>query len=229
MSALVTGQGVRRSYEAGGASLEVVRGVDIELRAGELTLLMGPSGSGKTTLVSILAGLLRPSAGTVELLGTPLATVKERALAALRLAHVGFVFQRDNLFPALTALDNVAEVLALKGMPRRRALELARDALVRVGLGDRLGHVPAQLSGGQRQRVAIARALAPNPRVLFGDEVTAALDGTSARAVMELLRTFVTPETAAVIVTHDPRLERYADRVVTMEDGMLVADRRGIS
>jgi putative ABC transport system ATP-binding protein len=225
-SLLCRARGLCRSFTAGGVDLCVVKDVDLELRAGELTLLMGPSGSGKTTLVSMLAGLLRPTAGEIDLLGRSLTKARESELAALRLASVGFVFQRDNLFPALSANDNVAEVLALKGVPRARARELARSALERVGLGDRLHHLPGQLSGGQRQRVAIARALAPGPRVLFGDEVTAALDGASAFGVMQLLRAFVTPETAAVIVTHDPRLERFADRVVAMEDGRIVRDQR---
>jgi putative ABC transport system ATP-binding protein len=222
---LCRARSLTRVYDAGGTPLTVVRAVDLEVRAGELTLLMGPSGSGKTTLVSMLAGLLSPTRGDIELLGQSLVTARERERAALRLAHVGFVFQRDNLFPALSARDNVAEVLALKGVPRRRAIALAEAALAKVGLADRFHHRPDQLSGGQRQRVAIARALAPGPRVLFGDEVTAALDGTSAFTVMELLRAFVAPDTAAVIVTHDARLERFADRVVSMEDGRIVGDR----
>jgi putative ABC transport system ATP-binding protein len=216
---------LRKVYRNGRLEQEVVRGLDVEVRAGELTLLMGPSGSGKTTLLSMLAGLLRPSSGEIELLGEPIHSASERELTRLRRHGVGFVFQQPNLFPALTALENVAEVLALKGMSRPNARTAAEEALVNVGLGDRLKHKPAELSGGQKQRVAVARALAPNPKMLFGDEITAALDGTSAFGVMELIRAFVRPHTAALLVTHDSRLERFADRVLTMEDGILVSDR----
>jgi putative ABC transport system ATP-binding protein len=216
---------VRRSYRTGRVEQEVVRGVHLQIYAGHLTLLMGPSGSGKTTLLSMLAGLLRPSAGEIELLGEPIHAADERALTKLRRAGVGFVFQQPNLFPALSALENVAHVLRMKGHGRELSQELAVKALTQVGLDGRLQHRPDELSGGQNQRVAVARALAGSPNMIFGDEVTSALDGTSAFGVMQLLRTFVGPTTAALLVTHDRRLEQFADRVLTMEDGLMVSDR----
>lgn len=215
---------VRRIYSTGKVEQEVVRGIDLEIRAGELTLLMGPSGSGKTTLLSMLAGLLRPTSGEVELLGVPIHAADERALTRLRRGGVGFVFQQPNLFPALTCLENVAHLLRMKGHGRLAARELSVRALREVGLDDHLQHRPDELSGGQSQRVALARALAGSPTIVFGDEVTSALDGSSAFRVMHLLRSFVGPETAALLVTHDRRLERFADRVLSMEDGTLVSD-----
>jgi len=224
--ALCRGSGLTKSYQTSDGPLVVVRGVDVALRGGELTLLMGPSGSGKTTLISMLAGLLAPTSGQVELLGTSLSKASESERSLVRKRGMGFVFQQDNLFAALTARENVAEVLCLKGMGRREALEAATVALGRVGLDGRLSHLPGQLSGGQRQRVAIARAIAGNPRIVFGDEITAALDSHTALSVMELLRDFVTPTTAVVIVTHDARLERFADRVLHVEDGTIASDLR---
>ncbi len=215
---------VRRVYRTGSVEQEVVRGVDVEIHAGELTLLMGPSGSGKTTLLSMLAGLLRPTSGEVELLGMPIHAADERALTKLRRKGVGFVFQQPNLFPALNALENVSHVLKMKGFTRESAQHLALQALTQVGLEDRLQHRPDELSGGQNQRVAVARALAGSPTIVFGDEITSALDGSSAFGVMQLLRAFVGPATAALLVTHDRRLEQFADRVLSMEDGVLVSD-----
>ncbi len=215
---------VRRVYRTGSVEQEVVRGVHVEVRAGELTLLMGPSGSGKTTLLSLLAGLLRPTSGEIELLGAPIHAADERALTKLRRSGVGFVFQQPNLFPALNALENVEHVLRMKGFKREQTRELAVHALTQVGLHDRLHHRPDELSGGQNQRVAVARALSGSPTIVFGDEVTSALDGSSAFSVMQLLRTFVGPGTAALLVTHDRRLEQFADRILSMEDGVLISD-----
>ncbi len=217
---------LRRVYRTGQVEQEVVRGVHVEIHAGDLTLLMGPSGSGKTTLLSMLAGLLRPTSGEVELLGTSIHAADERALTKLRRGGVGFVFQQPNLFPALSALENVSHVLKMKGYSRKPARELAIRALTQVGLDDRLQHRPDELSGGQNQRVAVARALAGSPTIVFGDEVTSALDGTSAFGVMQLLRSFVGVQTAALLVTHDRRLEQFADRILTMEDGVIVSDVR---
>jgi len=217
--ALVRAAGVTKTYGEGALATPVLHGVDVEVREGELVLLMGPSGSGKTTLISILAGLLRPTSGYVELCGAPVSQMDESASARVRRDGLGFVFQGYNLFPALTALDNVAEVLRMKGASAKQARARAEQALTGVGLGARLHHLPGQLSGGQKQRVAIARALAAEPRLVIGDEITAALDGTTALQVIETLRNWVGSSTAVLLVTHDHRLERFADRVIELEDG----------
>ncbi len=225
--ALVRAKDVTRSYGEGDLAVPVLHGITLEIRAGELSLLMGPSGSGKTTLLSILAGLLRPTTGDVELCGVPISSLPDAEAARVRRRNLGFVFQTYNLFPALTALDNVAEVLRLKGHPREPAYALARQTLERVGLGARLHHRPAELSGGQKQRVAIARALAGAPRLVLGDEITAALDTASGMTVMGILRDLISPRRGVLLVTHDHRMERFADRVVEVEDGVIKADRAG--
>jgi putative ABC transport system ATP-binding protein len=222
--ALIVARAVSKVFGRGVLSTPVLHEVSLELPPGQLTLLMGPSGSGKTTLISILVGVLRPSSGAVELCGRTITELSENEVSRVRRQSVGFVFQTDNLFPALSAFDNVAEVLRMKGRPRDEAHTLARRALERVGLAHRLAHKPGEMSGGQRQRVAIARALADSPSRVVGDEVTAPLDGATAQSVMELLREQVTPTTSALIVTHDRRLDRFADRVIEMEDGRLMRD-----
>lgn len=219
-------RGVRKTYGEGAVATVALRDVSLEVFAGELTLLMGPSGSGKTTLISILAGLMRPSAGTVELCSAPITEMTEVEVASVRRKNLGFVFQNYNLFPALTAQDNVAVVLRMKGLAPADARRAAAETLVRVGLSDRLHHKPGELSGGQKQRVAIARAIAGEPALVVGDEITAALDGATGMAVLEILRAHVKPETGVLLVTHDRRLEAYAHRVVEMEDGRIVRDRR---
>ncbi len=224
---LVRATDVTRSFGLGDLTVPVLHGVSMSVRAGELCLLMGPSGSGKTTLLSILAGLMRPTTGDVELCGVPISSLPDAASTRVRRAHLGFVFQTYNLFPALTALDNVAEVLALKGMALREARARASEALTHVGLGARMHHRPGELSGGQKQRVAIARALAGDPRLVLGDEITAALDSATGMAMMDLLRGLVDTRRAVLLVTHDHRLERYADRVIEIEDGHITADRAG--
>ena len=224
---LVRAAGVTRSFGEGELAVPVLHGVSLEIRAGQLSLLMGPSGSGKTTLLSILAGLLRPSAGSVELCGVPISSLPDAASARVRRENLGFVFQTYNLFPALTALDNVAEVLVLKGLARPEALAVARRTLDHVGLGARAHHRPAELSGGQKQRVAIARALASDPRLVLGDEITAALDTSTGMAVMGLLRDLIDARRGVLIVTHDHRMERFANRVIEIEDGRIKVDRPG--
>jgi putative ABC transport system ATP-binding protein len=225
-AALLRAEDVRKSFGSGEGEASILKGIDLEIRRGELTLLMGPSGSGKTTLVSILAGLLRPSAGRVELCGEPISQLDEAAVSRVRRRHVGFVFQTYNLFPALTALDNIALGYRMRGQPVAQARASARAALEAVALGDRSAYLPGKLSAGQKQRVAIARALAGAPAIVIGDEPTAALDGPTALSVMLLLRQRVTAESAVLVVTHDPRLERFAHRTLYMEDGQIVSEKR---
>jgi putative ABC transport system ATP-binding protein len=199
-----------------------LRGVNVEIFAGQMTLLVGPSGCGKTTLISIIAGLLNPTAGEVTVLGEPLHRMTNGRLVAFRGKEIGFVFQQYNLLPALTAAENAAVPLLIAGWPRARAVEKAKTVLASVGLGNRVGSYANQLSGGQQQRVAIARALVHEPRLLVCDEPTAALDAQSGRTVMELLRQVaVQPGRAVIVVTHDSRVLNFGDRIVTMSDGQV--------
>jgi putative ABC transport system ATP-binding protein len=223
---LVRASGVTKSFGSADQQTAVLTGIDLTIEPGELTLLMGPSGSGKTTLVSILAGLLRPSSGRVELCGSPISELDEAAVSRVRRENVGFIFQTYNLFPALSALDNVALGYRMRGEGVAHARAKALVALAGVGLESRVGYLPSELSSGQKQRVAVARALAGDPALVLGDEPTAALDGPSALGVMQLLRERVTAQTAVLVVTHDHRLERYAHRTVSMEDGVILRDER---
>ncbi|MFJ8588603.1 ABC transporter ATP-binding protein [Streptomyces sp. NPDC093595] len=193
-------------------------GVDLAFRTGTFTAVMGPSGSGKSTLLQCAAGLDRPTSGRVEIDGVDLSGLSERRLTLLRRERIGFVFQAFNLLPSLTAAQNVALPLRLAG--RRPSRAEVRAALARVGLGGRAGHRPGELSGGQQQRVAIARALITRPAVLFGDEPTGALDTTSSRQVLGMLRELVDRDGQTIImVTHDPVAAARADRVVFLVDG----------
>jgi putative ABC transport system ATP-binding protein len=212
--------GVGKTYGRGDTAVAALSAAHLDIHPGEVTLIEGPSGSGKTTLISILGLLLTPSTGEVWLEGKDVAGLGERELPGLRARNFGFVFQGFNLFPALSAVENVAIAIRMKNPRARNADAEARRLLELVGLGPRMRHVPADLSGGQKQRVAIARALGGDPPILIGDEPTAALDTRTALSVMELLRELATQQRrAVVVVTHDPRLERFADRVVRVEDG----------
>ncbi|MFP5296416.1 MAG: ABC transporter ATP-binding protein, partial [Alphaproteobacteria bacterium] len=187
----------------------------------------GPSGSGKSTLVACLSGLLRPDEGQVSALGQDLWGMKTGRIDRFRLDHCGFIFQGFNLFPALSALQQVEVVLKFQGLSKADARRQATIALEEVGLGHRLHQRPSALSGGEKQRVAIARALAKQPQILFADEPTSALDGENGQVVIRLLRRAATEHGAAVIcVTHDPRLEAWADRVIHIEDGVIIDDQR---
>ena len=219
--------GVGKIYGRGETAVAALSDATIDIRAGEVTLIEGPSGSGKTTLISILGLLLTPTSGEIWLEGRNVAGLGERQLPPLRARNFGFVFQGFNLFPALTALENVAMALQMKSTRVKDPRREARRLLELVGLGERMHHLPEDLSGGQKQRVAIARALAGNPPILVGDEPTAALDTKTALSVMELLRDLATTHRrAVVVVTHDPRLERFADRVVRVEDGLISSIER---
>lgn len=217
---------VVKTYAQGEAAMKALDGVDLDVRRGELMLLMGPSGSGKTTLLSVMGCILRPSSGTVRVLGDDITALPESELPAVRRERIGFVFQGFNLFPTLTAQQNVALALDVKGRPPREARQRAAALLAQVGLEHKLTAYPADLSGGQKQRVAIARALAGDPPIVLGDEPTAALDSDSGRRVMDLLRDLAHDhQRAVVVVTHDSRMLHYADRIVAIEDGRIVSDR----
>ena len=213
----------------GAGTVRALKGVSLELRPGELTLLMGPSGSGKTTLLSILGCILTPSEGTLSLAGHSTSGLAPEALAGLRRQHVGFIFQSYNLFPSLTAEETVRLALVVKGESGPDATAKARLALQRVGLGHRLKSYPGNMSGGEQQRVAVARAIAGKPSVILADEPTAALDSENGNAVMELLSEIASgtgAEHAVLAVTHDPRTMKYADRILKIEDGVIVGEER---
>jgi putative ABC transport system ATP-binding protein len=215
-------RGLTKAYGSGDTRVWALRGIDLEVYAGQLTLLVGPSGCGKTTLISIIAGLLDPTDGEVEVLGEDLRHLPGRRLVDFRGKHIGFVFQQYNLLPALTAAENAAVPLIIAGRPRRTAVAHATEVLTAVALGDKLGALPTELSGGQQQRVAIARSLVHEPRLLVCDEPTAALDAASGRTVMELLRRVaVQPGRAVIVVTHDSRVFDFGDRIVHMNDGRI--------
>ncbi len=218
---------VSKSYDSRNRALPAVSKVSLEVNAGSLTALMGPSGSGKTTLLSIMGGILRPSAGGVTLCGQEISAMSESERSAVRLAHVGFVFQSYNLFPTLTARQNIEIVLDLKGIGRSARRAQALQLLDHMELIDKADAYPGDLSGGQKQRVAIARALAGAPGLLLADEPTAALDSVNGRRIVKLFRDLARSENCAiVVVTHDSRIIEFADRVMTIEDGRIVADDR---
>ncbi|MGQ4485427.1 ABC transporter ATP-binding protein [Streptomyces sp. SAS_281] len=214
---------LHREYGRGGAAVRALRGVSVEVDSGTFTAVMGPSGSGKSTLLHCLAGMDRPTRGTVWWGGTEVSRLPERRLAVLRRSRIGFVFQAFNLMPAMTAAQNVALPCRLAGeRPDRR---LVLDALARVGLAGRERHRPGQLSGGQQQRVAIARALVSRPAMLFADEPTGALDRATGHEILALLRAQVDEQAATcVMVTHDPVAAGYADRVLLIADGVVAEE-----
>jgi putative ABC transport system ATP-binding protein len=200
-----------------------LRGVDMDVYAGQMTLLVGESGCGKTTLISVIAGLLEPTEGSVGVLGQDLRKMRGSRLVNFRGKNIGFVFQQYNLLPALNAAENAAVPLLIAGVRRQEAVARATRILDAVGLGSRAWSLPSQLSGGQQQRVAIARALVHEPKLLVCDEPTAALDAQSGKTVMELLRRVaVQPGRAVIVVTHDSRVFGFGDRIVHMSDGRVV-------
>ncbi|TQF06593.1 ABC transporter ATP-binding protein [Kitasatospora acidiphila] len=214
---------LHRTYGTGSEAVRALDGVDTVFARGTFTAVMGPSGSGKSTLLQCAAGLDRPDSGRVVLDGVDLGGLTETQLTVLRRDRLGFVFQAFNLIGSLTAEQNVGLPLRLAG--RRPDGSAVRAALEQVGLGHRTGHLPAQLSGGQQQRVAIARALITRPKVLFADEPTGALDSSSSRDVLALLRSLVDREgQSTVMVTHDPVAAAHADRVLFLADGRIVGD-----
>ncbi len=222
--------GIQMIFHNGSTPTTVLNGVDLRVARGEFRLLMGPSGSGKTTLLSILAGILTPTAGTVKLLDRNITQLGRKALSRFRRSHIGFVFQDFNLFPALTASENIQLALKVKGITGRAAETQAADLLASVGLGDRLHHLPEDLSGGQKQRVAIARALADNPPLLFADEPTSSLDSHAGYEVVSLLHSLAKEQgTTVLAITHDPRITDLADRITYIEDGVITREPSAIA
>jgi putative ABC transport system ATP-binding protein len=218
----LSARGVVKRFRSGRNTVEVLKGVDFHARHGDVTMVMGPSGSGKSTLIAALSGLLKPDEGLVSALGEDLWSRGAGRIDRFRLQHCGFIFQGFNLFPALTALQQVTTVLKYQGHSRGEANRLAIEALDEVGLKPRMNQRPSELSGGEKQRIAIARAVAKRPSLLFADEPTSALDGENGQVVVRLLRRAAVEHNAAVIcVTHDPRLEAFADRIIHIEDGRI--------
>jgi putative ABC transport system ATP-binding protein len=219
----VTATALTRTYGEGDSAVHALRGVSLDLPAGQFTAVMGPSGSGKSTLMHLLAGLDTPSSGAVTVAGNDITKMKDRELTRLRRRHIGFVFQSFNLLPTLSAEENVVLPLAIAG--KRPPAEEVDALIARVGLTERRDHRPAELSGGQQQRVAIARALITRPTVLFADEPTGNLDSEAGAGILRLLRDAVDLDgQTTLMVTHDPRAAAIADRVLYLADGRVVAD-----
>jgi putative ABC transport system ATP-binding protein len=220
--------GIAKDLGTGAGQIRALKGVDLALKGGQLTLLMGPSGSGKTTLLSILGCMLTPTEGTVRVRGDSIAGKNPEDLAKLRRENIGFVFQSYHLFPTLTAADNVRLALDVRGETGRDAADKSRGALARVGLSNKTRNYPRQLSGGEQQRVAIARAVVGEPSVILADEPTAALDTENGKAIMAILAAIAKdPGRGVLVVTHDPRLVPFADRIIHIEDGLIVREESG--
>ena len=227
MTSILTATDIVREHGEGAGRVKALKGVSLSLEPGELTLLMGPSGSGKTTLLSILGCILAPTSGKLIVNGIDTQGLTPEQLADIRRKNIGYAFQSYNLFPTLTAIENVLLALDVRGFPANEAAEMALAALKAVGLGHRLKAYPRTMSGGEQQRVCIARALAGSPAMILADEPTAALDAENGLAVMALIQQLARDKSRGVLaVTHDHRTLPYADRIITIEDGLIVSDRR---
>lgn len=223
-SSVVNCRGLTKGFGSGPTAVRALRGIDLDVRSGEILMIMGPSGCGKTTLLSVISTLLDPDSGTCEVLGQDLARMTPLERSRFRCATVGFVFQRFNLLPGVSILDNVTVPLLIGGHARKDAESRSFRILDELGLRDRTSASPNELSGGQQQRVAIARALVHNPKLIVCDEPTSALDQTTGQMVMETLRDRARQtDRAVIVVTHDTRIMTYADRIAQMDDGALIS------
>jgi putative ABC transport system ATP-binding protein len=226
--AVIAANGVTRRFGEGDAAVDALSGVSLEIAAGQFAAVMGPSGSGQSTLMHILAGLDRPTSGTVSIDGTDITNLSDKKLTLLRRHNIGFIFQFFNLLPTLTAEENILLPLQIAG--KKPDAEWVEALIQRVGLGDRRRHRPAELSGGQQQRVAIARALVSRPTVIFADEPTGNLDSNSSGEILTVLREAVDEyQQTTVMVTHDAGAAAIADRVLFLDDGLIVRDAPGQS
>jgi len=213
--------GLTKSYVMGGQRVEALRGIDLDVEEGRFLSIMGPSGSGKSTLMNLIGCLDRPTSGQLFLRGKDVSRLSPDQLSRVRNKEVGFVFQQFNLLPSMTALENVELPLVYAGVPAKERRKRAEALLAQLGLGERMGHRPAQLSGGQQQRVAIARALVNEPAILLADEPTGALDSATGVEVMEILRSLHRAGRTVIVVTHEPEVSKYAERVVYIRDGLI--------
>ncbi|MFN2099744.1 ABC transporter ATP-binding protein [Altererythrobacter sp. MF3-039] len=223
--AAICARGISRDFETGQTTIRVLHDIDTDIHPGEMTYVVGESGSGKTTLISIMCGILWPTEGEVRVFGTDIYALSDSELVNFRLQNIGFIFQQYNLIPSIDAASNAAVPLIARGMDRLEARDRACAMLEALNIGDQSDKLPNQLSGGQQQRVAIARALVHEPRLVVCDEPTAALDASSGRRVMDLLREVaVAKDRACIIVTHDNRIFDLADRILVLEDGRITHD-----
>lgn len=226
MQPILALQQVYKHYAMAGEQVPVLRGIDLTIERNEYVAITGPSGSGKTTLMNILGCLDRPSAGSYLLAGQPVTRLDEREMAGVRNRAIGFVFQSFNLMSRATALQNAMHPLLYRKMGRAERQQRGMDALCKVGLADRAGHLPSQLSGGQRQRVAIARALCGSPSILLADEPTGNLDSATTRDIMALFDALWADGSTIVMITHETDIADHCHRVIRIEDGKVTADRR---
>ena len=221
---IVSLRNISKTYASGRVSVNALEDVTLDIHAGELLAIMGPSGSGKTTLMEVLGCLMQPTSGSYHFKGRSIESFAPDELASLRGEEIGFIFQAFNLLPRLTALENVELPLGYRGVRRKRRHERARESLIRVGLGERINHLPSELSGGERQRVAIARALVNDPSFVLADEPTGNLDSKTGNEIMELLRELERGGATIVMVTHDPSLGAAAGRRLFIRDGRVHAE-----
>ena len=228
---LICVEGLRKEYPMGEETVVALQKIDLQIPRGQVVCIFGTSGSGKSTLLNQLAGLEKPTAGSVRIGGVPIDRLSENALATFRQRYLGFVFQSYNLLPTMTALENVALPLMFRGVPRARRLKAAEQMLRQVGLADRKDHYPSQMSGGQQQRVGIARAFITRPAVVYADEPTGNLDSKTTVEVMEMIRGFAQKYNQTIVmVSHDAEMAAYADRILTLKDGVIISDEvRGTS
>jgi len=221
----ITAKKIIKDFESGDQKNRVLNGIDIEVKLGQMTMLVGPSGCGKTTLISILTGILSSTKGAIDVMGKSITQMSDKERVLFRRNTIGFIFQQFNLLPALTAAENAAMPLIADDIPIEVAVKKSKLILSKLGMENHVDKLPRQLSGGQQQRIAIARALIHDPPIIVCDEPTSSLDAKTGKEVMELLRDVArTPNRAVLIVTHDSRIYHYADRIIEMNDGQIIAE-----